>query len=489
MTATVGTLLDDVHARAWELCQTSSENPEEASREQLASGLLAGWPRLAQAALRALDAVRVEPVWLDDASAVREVLRAIAGEKSFTSQRMAGGDVAPAASARAVRAIATRLGVIADLLSGEPAARTDADRTASVGLQANVIAVVHAVAVTTLAALGDRREAEPARWLMRGVVARSEHYAVTPTVHRARRYEDVAAVSSGDRSLDGAIAQWLPATLAALGSPRRVTQAALQFAAGDALILIATAGTVLNAAAQVGLVREDRADQARPARPALAGAHEAWRPLVSWPGTVRLNGVRDVEQFEASRQLRRVITDNLRENRGWLTPESISDRFDLGPLMGSLRRGMHGLGNVAVAHFQAMDRLVRSPGQLWIAASAVTQAVYRGSATIEAACRKGWVPMPPGEPVGLALLADAKQALARTTIAVAALDATAAGATSSTHRGAGALQWDDGRIVAYGARDQPHHFETVHSPEPAGAWSERRTPVRLGGPTQSSPRR
>lgn len=486
MTATVGTLLDDVHARAWQLCQRSGEAEGDAAREELTSGLLAGWPRLANAALRALDAVRVQPVWLDDASAVREVLRAIADEKSFTSQRTAGGDVAPAASERAVRAIATRLGVIADLLSREPAARTDADRAASVGLQANVVAVVHAVAVTTLAALRDHREAETARWLMRGVLARSERQAVTPTVHRSGRYEDVAAVSSGDRSLDGAIARWLPATLAALGSPRRVTQAALQFAAGDALILIATAGTVLNAAAQVGLVREDRADQARPA---LAGAHEAWRPLVSWPGAVRLIGVRDVEQFEASRQLRQVITDNLRENRGWLTPETISDRFDLGPLMGSLRRGMHGLGNVAVAHFQAMDRLVRSPGQLWIAASAVTQAVYRGSATIEAACRKGWVPMPPGEPVGLALLADAKQALARTTIAVAALDASAAGATSSTHRGAGALQWDGGRIVALGVRDQPHHFETVHSPEPAGALSERRTPVRLGGPTQSSPRR
>lgn len=277
MTATVGTLLDDVHARAWDLCQTSSENPEEASREQLASGLLAGWPRLAHAALRALDAVRVEPVWLDDASAVREVLRAIAGEKSFTYHRVAGGDVAPVASERAVRAIATRLGVIADLLSGEPAARTDVDRAASVGLQANVVVVVHAVAVTTLAALGDQREAETARWLMRGVLARSERQAVTPTVHRAGRYEDVAAISSEDRSLDGAIARWLPATLAALGSPRRVTQTALQFAAGDALILIATAGTVLNAAAQGGLVGDDRADRARAA---LAGAHEAWRPLV-----------------------------------------------------------------------------------------------------------------------------------------------------------------------------------------------------------------
>lgn len=484
MTATVGTLLDDVHARAWDLCSRSSEIQEGASHDELAAGFLAAWPRLANAALRVLDAVHVEPVWLDDASAVREVLRAIAGEKSLASPSVAGSEVAPAASERAVRAIATRLGAIADMLSGERAARTEVDRAASLGLQANAVAVVHAVAVTTLGALGDRRELETARWLMRGVLARSERHVVTLTVERAGRYEDVAAISSDDRSLDGAIARWLPATGAALGSPRRVTQGALQFAAGDALILIATAGTVLNAATHAGLVPEELADRARPA---LVGAHEAWRPLVSWPGSVRLHGVRDVEQFEASRQLRQVITDNLRENREWLPPEALSDRFDLASLMGSLRRGMHGVANVAVAHFQAMDRLVRSPGQLWVAASAVTQSAYRGSATIEAACRKGWVPMPPGEPAGLELLANAKLALAKTTLAVAALDATAA--ASPTHRGAVALQWDRGRIVAHGADDHPRLFETVRSPEPAGARSERRTPVRLGGPEQPSPRR
>ena len=485
MTATVGTLLDDVHARAWELCSRSSEGEEGVSHEQLAAGYLAAWPRLANAALRVLDAIRVEPVWLDDASAVREVLHAVAGEKSLGSPSVGGSGVAPAASERAVLAIATRLGVIADMLSGQPAARTEVGRAALLGLQANAVAVVHAVAVTTLAALGDRGEFEAARWLMRGVLARGERQAVTPTVERAGRYEDVAAISSEDRSLDGAIARWLPATVAALGSRRRVSQSALQFAAGDALILIATAGTALHAATQEGLVRDDLAERARAG---LVGAHEAWRPLVSWPGTVRLHGVRDVEQFEASRQLRQVITDNLRENRGWLPPETLSDRFDLAALVGSLRRGLHGVGNMAVAHFQAMDRLVRSPGQLWITASAVTQTAHRGYATIGAACHKGWVPMPPGEQAGLDLLAGAKLALSRTTLAVAALDATAA-AASRTQRGAGTLQWDRGRIVAHGPDDHPRLFETVHSPEPAGARSERRTPVRLGGPEQPSPRR
>ncbi len=483
MTATVGTLLDDAHSRAWDLCLRLGEVRDDDAQGLVAAELLAAWPRLATSALRVLDAVRVEPVWLDDSSGVREVLRAIASEQSFVNH-VPGSGVATARPA--VLAIATRLGAVADLLSGQPPAGTEVDRTASLGLQANVVSVVHAVAVATAGALEDRDDLRSAAWLMRGVVARSERLAVTPTAERAGRYEDVAAIPTEEQSLDGAIARWLPSTIAALGSPRRVTQTALQFAAGDALILIATAGTVLNAAGQLGLIPGDLVDRARPA---LARAHEAWRPLVSWPGAVRLNGVRDVEQFESSRQLRQVITDNLRENRGWLPAETFSERFDLGSLVGSLRRGMHGVGNVAVAQFQAMDRLVRSPGQLWIAASAVTQSAYRGSATIEAACRKGWVPMPPGEPAGLALLADAKQALATTTIAVAAVDATAAAPESPTQRGAGAIRWDRGRIVAYGTDDHPVLFETVQSPEPAGAQSARRTPVRLGGPKQPSPRR
>lgn len=96
MTATVGALLDDVHARTWELCARAGEAQDEASQERQAAGLLAAWPRLAAAALRVLDVVRVEPVWLDDAAGVREVLRAIACDRSLAPQSVAGGGVAAA---------------------------------------------------------------------------------------------------------------------------------------------------------------------------------------------------------------------------------------------------------------------------------------------------------------------------------------------------------------------------------------------------------
>ena len=300
MIATVGSLLDGAHARAWELC-----SPADGTSEDRAAALLAAWPRLASATLRALDAVPVEPVWLDDTAAVRQVLAVVAasggwpavGVQSQGDVRAPNGDVV---------AIARRIGLIADLLSGQRTAGTDVDRAAVVGLQANLLAPVHAVAVATMAALDDQTGLQTARWLFRGVMARSERYAVMPTVERAGRYEDVAAPAPGEPSLDGAIAEWARATVAALTSPQRVTGAAPRVAAGDAMILTATAATVCRAATQLGYVD---ADAAAKALAALAPAHGAWRVPTRWPNTVYLDGIRDVEQTDASRLLRQVVTD------------------------------------------------------------------------------------------------------------------------------------------------------------------------------------
>ncbi len=111
--------------------------------------------------------------------------------------------------------------------------------------------------------------------------------------------------------------------------------------------------------------------------------------------------------------------------------------------------------------------MVRGPGQLWIAANAVTQPAYRGYATIEAAAPQGWVPMPPFEPAGQALLADAKRALT-TTSAVAALDATAA-STDAARPAARALCAGNGadRRLRPPAHP-PRLFETIRPAGPAG---------------------
>jgi hypothetical protein len=481
MIATVGSLLDGAHARAWELCSAA-----DGMSEDRAAALLAGWPRLASATLRALEAVPLEPVWLDDTAAVRQVL----AEVVVASRGWQAVGVQPQGDVQVpdgdVLAIARRIGLIADLLSGQPAASTDVDRAAVVGLQANLLAPVHAVAVATMAALDDQTGLQTARWLFREVMARTERYAVMPAVERAGRYEDVAAIASSEPSLDGAIAEWVRATVAALTSPYRVTGTALQGAAGDAMILTATAATVCRAATRLGHVDTDAAAKALAA---LAPAHGAWRAAARWPNTVYLDGIRDAEQTDASRLLRQVVTDSLRRDGDWLPAEVMAERLDVPALVATVRRGMHAVGNVALAHFQAIENLVRGRGQLWIAANAITQSAYWGSATIEAACRKGWVPMPRGEGAGVELLPAAREALASTTVALAALDATAAEPPTTGSGSRGALWWEQGRVVAYGAGDHSALFETVRPSPSAGAEAERRASIPLGRSTGIGPRR
>jgi hypothetical protein len=186
--------------------------------------------------------------------------------------------------------------------------------------------------------------------------------------------------------------------------------------------------------------------------------------------------------------LRRTVADTLRQGGVWLPIEELARRHDVSVLLATMRRGLHGLGNVALAHYQAIDAQVRGPGRLWIAASAVTQAAYRGFDTVEAACRRGWVVMPPHEPVGQDLLDAAKRALTATTAAVAALDGTAR-TDADASRGPGVLQWERGRIVAYEPDPYPRLFETINSPELSGSRAARRTPIPLGRPPALGPRR
>jgi hypothetical protein len=446
---------------------------------------MAAWPSLAAAVVRVLEAVGVEPVWLDQTGPVREVLTVLAqtgARPSTPGELLLPFRPLPDP---AVSQITVRLGSIGDLLCGLPAASTRVDRNALLGLQANVVAVVHALAVTTLSCLPPDPLAEGSRSLMRGVLVRTERFAAVPVAARAGRYEDVVAIGSHPGSLDAAVSGWVRATVEVLGSRLRVTQTAMQTAAGDAMILTAAAATVVAAANTMRRVPDGAA---RSAQVVLGDAHRAWRRLVSWPTSVRLGGLVDEDQTRASRGLRETITTQLRQDRDWLSPQRLGERFDLGVLLATMRRGLHGVGNVGVAHFQAMDRLVKQPGGLWLAAKQVTQPAYRGSDTITAATRRGWVPMPPGEPAGQSLLAAAKQALTTTTTAIGALDHTAGPATTSTS-GRGRLRWERGRIVVDHNHAQPALFETVPPREAPSTRHTRNTPSPQARPTRRGPSR
>ena len=145
MTTTVGMLLDDVHTRAWDLCAELEDRRAENRYGERGLEVLAVWPRLATAALRVLDAVPLEPAWLDDMGSVRLVLGQV-GRGVLEATADNGSAAASLKPDPAVGELARRLGLIADLLGGEKPARTDVDRAALEGLQANVVSIVHAVA-------------------------------------------------------------------------------------------------------------------------------------------------------------------------------------------------------------------------------------------------------------------------------------------------------------------------------------------------------
>lgn len=484
MIATVGRLLDEAHARMWEWCALAGQDglQDDAAVAQV----LAAWPKLAAATIRVLEAVPLEPRWLDDTGSVREVLAELAKRPVPKATRRVPTEPEQRPPLdKDLTFVAGRVGIIAELLVMIPPAHTEADVAALRGLHANVVAIAHAAATTTVTAIEDRPALAVTHAQLRGLVVRAERFAATTPDQRAGRFEDVAAVTS-DGSLDAAIAGWTRATVDLLTSRHRVTHAALQVAAGDALIITAAAATVCAAASELGIIAAERGTEARSA---LAAAHAAWVAPTSWPATVRLDGVRDVAHMHASRELRRVITENLRVGRAWRPVDELATRFDVAQLLGTMRRGLHAVGNVALAHFQAVDTMVRGPGQLWIHAEAITQPAYRGYGILQASRRKAWVPMPPFEPAAQALLADAKLALATTTTAVAALDATATSVTATARPAAGALRWEQGRIVAIPAPQPRPTFETIRSSPPAGVREERKAGIRLDHRPDVGPRR
>ena len=465
MTASVGDLLDAVHARAWDLAGRAEPSAAEARLERAVS-LLAAWPRLGAAVLRALDAVPLDSAAQGSLVAVRDCLAEVAGQTRWGAAGSSGPAVVPD---REVVAIAARVGAIADLLVGQPRAVSEGDQQAAFGLQASLLAPVFAVATTTLAALDDVPGMVEERWRLRGIAVRTEPFALIEAGSRSGRYEDVAAPTPGDRSLDAAIAAWLPATTRVLAGRRQLAGTAVQVAAGDVLIVTAAAATVSAAALHHGVLDQARGEGAWAA---LHAAHEAWRDPARWPTTIRLEGPRSAEQIDASRTLRQVLTHSLRYDGTWLPADELVQRWDLGALLATMRRSVHAAGNVAVAHFQAVENLVHGRDQLWIAAKAVTDPALQSPAVIEAACRRRWVPMPRGDATGLQLLQAAAQALTTTTAAVGAFDQTAAAAPAPPPRSELAL--DRGRIVARLLPASPV-VETVRTVEPSGARAERLT--------------
>lgn len=408
MTASVADLLAGADLLARELAGSATTG--ESSPE-----LVAAWPRLARAAVRVLDALPL--------AAEPETVQVRSGLDAVASGRRPLPESGGAAPDRLVEGITLRLGLVADLLVGVPRAVSAVDVAAARRLRASAMAPVSAVAEVTVASLRRRDVPSSVRWTFRTIEGITEPYARLPVGQRAGHYGDVAAVPAGEPSLDAAIASWAKATVVALADRHTVTGTSLMTAAGDALIVAAAAATTVSAAAQLGLLDRTVAGKAVAD---LREAHTAWRMSASWPSAVRLDGIRPQEQMLASRQLRATITDLMRDGPDWLPATRLHDALGVDRLLVVVRRGMHAVANVAVAHYQAIDTVVRGPGRLWVASAAVTDTQQRAWLALAGGRRPGWVPMPVGDRLATRLATAAEQGVVATSRAMAALDWTAA---------------------------------------------------------------
>lgn len=449
MTASVRDLLDQVHASVWELVAEE----ESAGR---ARQLMAAWPRLAGATVQAVIATPLGRDRDQHAFDVLDVLRTVARSSWGAST------VEPHAG---MVGIAARVGAVADLLVGTPAAASAADRAAAAGLLANVVAPVHAAAVATLAGGVPRQR----RQLLGRVAAVTERYAMVPVGSRAGRFDDVAAVPRGEVSLEAAILVWTAAASDVLRSRHRVTGTAVQVAAADVAVLTAAAASVCSSAVSLGVVPKASGE---PAVGALLRAQRVWRSAAAWPVQVRLGGVRAGDLTDASEVLRRAVADATRGEGGWLSPQALASRTDVSVLVATMRRGIHATGRVALAHYQAVDHLVRGGGRLWIEAERLVDPAWMTLDLVEAKRRRGWVPLPPGEATGELLWQGARSGLVASTAARAAFDRTAS-APPTGREPAPALQLSQGRLVVRQPSVTPS-YERVTVGEPRGAEAQRR---------------
>ena len=470
MSVSVGRLLDEIHARAWRFAVVARDPVSEPALESRWQSCLAGWPELARATVQALDALPVDLPWLDDTASVRESLAELAGGRGRAEleARVAPGIV----PSRQLEAIGVRLGAIGDLMRGVPKAVSDADVTAALGVQSSILAAVHAVGVATLATFPRVGQVGRTRLLMRRLVTRTEPFALVPAARRSGRYEDVVAILPGEDSLDAAFAGWARVTVAVLASRHTVTGPALQTAATDVVVVLGAAGSVVQSALELGVVDPRTA---MPAARALTAAQEAWRSPARWPTSIRLDGGTDPDHLAASRLVRQLITDTLREDGHWLSPRALQQRGDVPAALATVRRALHVAGQVALAHYEAVDGLVHGTGQLWVHGRAVAR-----DGVLPA---KGWVPLPRRDPLGEELREAAKGALTATVRGCAALDLTAAVPADG---GAGGLVWERGRIVAR-PPDSPV-YETVGTARSPWVREGLRPPVRLSEPPDAAPR-
>ncbi|MDQ7994089.1 MAG: hypothetical protein AAGC63_16795 [Propionicimonas sp.] len=441
MTATVAGLLDRLHAQAFAISNLAARPSEDRWRAHAVV-----WPRLALAAMRAMNNVPAGTATDPELVLVHSILQPIARNEWIP--KISGTPATNVPPDKRLVDMTRVLGGIADLLSiGLKAVVSDS--TAILGLRSNLLAPVMVAANWSLATAPDvARNVTPRRHLQL-VSGIGTAFAFVPVGLRPGQYDDIAAVPHSENSLDAAMHNWLDAAKNALGTRKGLSGVTLQTIAADLSVLCGAAAATTNAAIVLGQLTEDRG---RPVVEAISDANTKWREASRWPQTIYLGGVRDTGLADASIRLRQTVIDTVRDGKSWAGPVVIADRMKGQELASVGRRAMHIAAEAAPLQQAAVTNLFFGKDRVMMASRSLDGATSMNKAVFTARRRGTWIPMPRYEPTGVEVYRAATKAANATTAARLLSVATARPAVApSTPSPPTAIEFSQGRIAASGA--------------------------------------
>jgi len=306
---------------------------------------LAAWATLAQATLRSLNALPASGGngrLAEITDRLRRLTRTPTVKGSFTIE-----------PDPVVAAAALRLGLVSDLLVDQTDTSSSAATNAE-AFQGRILGILHAAGRHSVPAL------EPYKSGWHDLV---DLVDATQPWRRTRGhpapetpFDDIAAVTEDDQTLDGHLRTWRRAALAQLGSQNRSTARGYQTIAADMAVLSSISTVAL---LRLGYQAEDPAPQA------LSEAQYAWRALTRWPDSLTYRGARDPTLGQASIALRDSAKALMRPEGRWVTGEELVAQHSPADLLGLMRRVNRTTAEVADHYLQAIDSLVHGSRRLW----------------------------------------------------------------------------------------------------------------------------
>lgn len=440
MTASVADLLDRLHRQAFAI----SNLPTRPSEDRWRAHAIV-WPKLAQAAIRAIRNVPTGRVTDQELVLADTILQPIARNTWLPATGTAVTHVPPD---RRLVDMARVLGGIADLLTTGLHGVAD-DPVAVLGLRANLLSPLMVAANWTLATAPDvPRNTTPRRHL-KLIAGIGAAFAFIPPALRSGPYDDIAAVPRSEDSLDAAIHNWLNAAKEALATRKGLSGLTLQTVAADLSVICGAAAATTNAVIVLGQLAEERG---RPIVEAMADANARWREASRWPQTIYLGGVRDTGLADASMHLRQTVVGTLRDGKAWADPHLIAKRIRGLDLLAVARRAMHAAHEAGGLEQAAVTNLFWGKDQVMLAPRALEGAAHVNRAVFEARRRGRWIPMPRFEPSGLEVYRAAAHASGATFAARQLAVATAKPVITPTEPAPlGAIAFTQERIAAAGA--------------------------------------